>query len=66
MLRGSLDGRGIWGKMDTSTFMAESLRCSLETITTLLIGYSPIQNAKLKKIKGFLLCYFSWSFSFLK
>ena len=24
--------------------MAESLHCSLETITTLLIGYTPIQN----------------------
>ena len=29
--------------------MAESLHCSLETITTLLIGYTLIQNKKLKK-----------------
>ena len=29
--------------------MAESLRCSPETIVTLLIGYTPIQNIKLKK-----------------
>ena len=29
--------------------MAESLRCSPETITTLLIGYTPIQNKKVKK-----------------
>ena len=29
--------------------MAESLSCSLETITTLLIGGSPIQNKKFKK-----------------
>ena len=31
--------------------MAESLHCSLETITTLLIGYTLIQNKKLKKSK---------------
>ena len=29
--------------------MAESFRCSPETIITLLIGYTPIQNKKLKK-----------------
>ena len=28
--------------------MGESFSCSLETITTLLIGGSPIQNKKLK------------------
>ena len=38
MLCGSLDGRGVWGKMDTSIRMAESLRCPLQTITTLLTG----------------------------
>ena len=37
MLRGSLDERGIWGRMDTCMCMAESLGCSRETITTLLI-----------------------------
>ena len=30
--------------------MAESLHCSPETITTLLIGYIPVQNEKFKKI----------------
>ena len=35
--------------MDTCVCMAASLRCSPETITTLLIGYIPIQNKKLKK-----------------
>ena len=35
--------------MDTCTCMAESLCYSPETITTLLIGYSPIQNKKFKK-----------------
>jgi len=32
--------------MDTYICMPESLRCSPETITTLLIGYTPIQNKK--------------------
>ena len=53
MLCGSLDGRGVWGKMDTSVFMAEYLHCSPETITALLIGCTPIQNSKLKKKKVF-------------
>ena len=29
----SLDGRGVWGRMDTRVFMAESLCGSPETIT---------------------------------
>ena len=39
VLRGSLDGRGVGGRMDTWIRMAESLHCSPETITTLLIDY---------------------------
>ena len=39
MLCASLDGRGVWERMDTCIPMAESLHCSLETITTLLTGY---------------------------
>ena len=35
----SLDGRGVWGRMDTCICMAESLRCSHETTTILLISY---------------------------
>ena len=35
---------GSLGEMDTC--MAESLHCSPETITTLLISYTPIQNKK--------------------
>ena len=51
MLCGSLDGRGVWGKMDTCICMAESLHYSPETITV-LIGYTPIQNVLgVKKIK---------------
>ena len=53
MLCGSLDGRGFWKRMDTCTCMAESLHCSPETITTLLIDYLPIQNDfGVKKIKN--------------
>ena len=41
--------KGIWGRMDTCICMAESLHYSPETITILLIDYTPIQNKKLKK-----------------
>ena len=34
----NLDRRGFGGRMDTCICMAESLHCSVETITTLLIG----------------------------
>ena len=36
--------------MDTCIYMIESLRCLPETITTLLIGYTPIRDEKLKQI----------------
>ena len=49
MLCGSLDGRGVWGRVDTCIHMAESLCCSPETITTLLIGYTAIQLENNKK-----------------
>ena len=41
--------------MDIRICMAESLHCSSETVTALLIGYTPIQNAfgvKKKKKKN--------------
>ena len=38
MLCGRLDGSRVWGRMDTCICMAESLHCSPETITALLIG----------------------------
>ena len=44
MLCGSLDGREVWERMDTCICMSESLHCSPEIITTLLIGYAPVQN----------------------
>ena len=49
MVCGSLAGKEVWGRMDTCTCMAESLRCSLETNVTLLIDYTPIQNKKFLK-----------------
>ena len=50
MLCGSLNGRGVWGRMDTCIHMAESLPCSPETITIALIGYTPLQNKKFNKL----------------
>ena len=44
MLCASLNGRGVGGRMDTCICMSEFLHCSFETITMLLIGYTPIQN----------------------
>ena len=38
-------------RIDTCMCMAESLRCSPETITTLLISYTLIQNKKFKIMK---------------
>ena len=51
MLSGSLDGRGVWGGMDTCICMAESLCCPPETITTLYSNAcTPVQNKfKVKK-----------------
>ena len=49
MLCGSLDGRGVWGQTDTRICTAESLCCSPETGTTLLVGYTAIQNKRALK-----------------
>ena len=35
--------------MDPCIWMAESLLCLPETIPTLLVGYTPIENKKLKE-----------------
>ena len=48
ILGGSLDGRELWGRMDTWISMAESSHCSPGTTTILLISYAPIQNKKFK------------------
>ena len=49
VLCGSLDGRGVWGRMDTCIHMAECLCCPPETITIVLIGSTLVWNIKLKK-----------------
>ena len=49
MLCGSLDGRGLWERMDSCICMAESFCCLPVTITTLLIDYTPTQNKVFKK-----------------
>ena len=51
VLYARLNGSGVWGRMDTCICMAESLCCSPETITTLLISYAPIQNKKFNKLE---------------
>ena len=38
--------------MDTCICMAESLHCSPESIATLLIDFTPIQNKKIQKNKN--------------
>ena len=47
MLCARLDERGAGRRMDTCLCMAESSSYPPETITTLLIGYPPIQNKKI-------------------
>ena len=44
--RGSRGGRGVFGRMATCIWMAESLCCPLETMTRLLISYASLQNKK--------------------
>ena len=51
MLCGSLDGRELWGRMDTCIWMAESLHCLPETIRTFFIAILQY------KIKSFLKWY---------
>ena len=45
---GSLDGKGVWGRMDTCICIPESLCCAPETTTTLLTDYTLIQTKELK------------------
>ena len=49
MLCGSLEGRRVWERMHPCICTPESLCCPLETITTLLIGYTPTQNNRFIK-----------------
>ena len=45
----SLGGRGVWGRMDACICKAESLHCSPETTTTLLIAYTPNKRKSSKE-----------------
>ena len=49
---------GLWVRMDTPLCNAEFLRSSPETTTTLLTGYTSIQNKKLKVKKKRKLTWF--------
>ena len=48
--------------MGISLYMAESLHCSPEAVTALLIGDTPMQNEKLKKVDQFYFIdfFFFW------
>ena len=52
MLRDSLGRRGVWERLDTWICRVESLPCSPETITTLLISYGSTQNKEFFKKEG--------------
>ena len=51
VLCGRLDGKEVWRRMDMCICMSES--CSPETLTTLLIDCTPIQNKRSKKKKRY-------------
>ena len=40
---------GVWGRMNIYIYIAESLHCLPESITTLLISYTPVQSKKFFK-----------------
>ena len=50
ILCNNLNGRRIWKRIDTRTYITESLCCTPETNTTLLINCSP-NKIKIKKKK---------------
>ena len=48
----SLDGTGVWGRMDTCICMAESLHCPPETITMLLISHAAAAAAAARSLQS--------------
>ena len=58
----SLDGRGVWERMDTCICTADYLCCLPETIKPLLISYTIIENQKLKPYQKVLLPHTSHSY----
>ena len=55
---GKLDGKEIWGRMDTCIFMVRSLHCSPETVTTLFVNllYLNIKVFFFFFLRGKMLC----------
>ena len=53
----SLDGREVWGRMESNICMAESLSYTPETTTRLLIRYILIQNKKFKTFGKKSVCF---------
>ena len=48
VLCGSLDRKGVWGRMYTCIRLAELLCCAPETAPALLTSHAPVQNKKVK------------------
>ena len=46
VLCGSLDGRGVRGRMDACVPTSESLCCPPKTTTTVSVGYTPTHNTQ--------------------
>ena len=57
MLCGSLNGRGVWGRMDTYISITESLCCPPEITTRLLNGYTSIQNTNFLRTGSDISCF---------
>ena len=53
MLYSSLDWRGVWGRMDACICMDESLHCSPETITTVIMTITQYKTKSLKTYIAF-------------
>ena len=53
VLCGSLDGKGVWGKMDKCICMAESVCCPPQTITTLSTDYQFSSVQSLSRVRLF-------------
>ena len=58
MLCDSLDGRGVWGRMDTCICMAESLCCPGETITML---FTDCESENVKSLSHIQLFVIHWT-----
>jgi len=55
MLCGSLDGKRVWGRMDSYIHMAETVCCPPEIITALLIGYAAVLLSCFSHVRLFVI-----------